>query len=634
MSIYRFTVYLGKLYNIGLYRKGYYTVSLRAYRSDELNLRTPAISSTVGRNTLRMVKYQCSTGHYVCNWKCYSPEPLESRYLTDSCFFEYQQDIVNIDKQQLFQIDIDNLNDVIWIEFELFYSPAPGFEINGATSCKRVYLGLTPSSEFKNGIYHSILFKDIDCCSLDVVISGIAYNEQKQTNTVVTSNHQHASNIFLILVEVLQYSTEHGTGEILMLLIQLQKLVSFPLPTFSDLNSLPSLLAPIFAGDIEFIEYDEIKIQEDLSEITKNLFQMYAAIIDFGPSLDDKRQAYQVTVMKNDMQQVLFQMPFNSKKPNPSLPQQSYLTILKDMEDSVIIERVESSVYQQEVIIDNVISTITSPGADGIHLIVFVHGFNGCRNDFKLYSNQLTLLAHNLQLNTEYQYLFSSSTENQSNKSLSTLGKLLAEEIKVFINNSPFPYTQISFVCHSMGGLVARCSLKELDRYSRLFATFTTFGTPHLSSFYLNNPIASPVFNVYQIAMDSKSLAQIKMADHLDKRQTLLYHLSYDSRLKHFKAVNLFASKQDRYVQFETCTLTNLKNNEGFNSEDKAIFLEMKRNLTSNCQNLRRYQIQFIPNLQESPILNVDLLGRQAHLSMLKNTSVARLAVTLNTIHN
>lgn len=62
------------------------------------------------------------------------------------------------------------------------------------------------------------------------------------------------------------------------------------------------------------------------------------------------------------------------------------------------------------------------------------------------------------------------------------MGKKLSEEIQKFIAECKYPKFIISFIAHSLGGLIVRAALPYLD-YE--FYTLMTLGSPHLG--YITN---------------------------------------------------------------------------------------------------------------------------------------------------
>ena len=97
-----------------------------------------------------------------------------------------------------------------------------------------------------------------------------------------------------------------------------------------------------------------------------------------------------------------------------------------------------------------------------IHLIIFVHGFQG---------NAFDLLL-----------MCSRKNEDHTDEDISGMGERLSKEIEQFIEewcpNALFE--KISFVGHSLGGLIIRAALPYLEHYSSKFQFFITFSTPHL----------------------------------------------------------------------------------------------------------------------------------------------------------
>ena len=76
--------------------------------------------------------------------------------------------------------------------------------------------------------------------------------------------------------------------------------------------------------------------------------------------------------------------------------------------------------------------------------------------------------------------------EGKTDMDIEIQGINLANEIKAFIHKwTPgSSLGRISFVCHSLGGLIARAAIMYLSEYADLFYSFVSLGVPHLG--YLN----------------------------------------------------------------------------------------------------------------------------------------------------
>ena len=71
------------------------------------------------------------------------------------------------------------------------------------------------------------------------------------------------------------------------------------------------------------------------------------------------------------------------------------------------------------------------------------------------------------------------------------MGKRLADEIRKFVRDwAPGgSFAKISFIGHSLGGLIIRAGLIHLEDYSEKFNTFFTFSTPHLGFMYHSSKV-------------------------------------------------------------------------------------------------------------------------------------------------
>ena len=82
--------------------------------------------------------------------------------------------------------------------------------------------------------------------------------------------------------------------------------------------------------------------------------------------------------------------------------------------------------------------------------------------------------------------LLSTSNEDQTEGDIMEMGERLANEFKNYVlSYCPVNcISKISFVGHSLGGLIIRASLPHLAEYSEKFHTLLTMGSPHLGYMY------------------------------------------------------------------------------------------------------------------------------------------------------
>ena len=117
---------------------------------------------------------------------------------------------------------------------------------------------------------------------------------------------------------------------------------------------------------------------------------------------------------------------------------------------------------------------------DGIHLIVLVHGFQGNSYDLRLVKNNISLL------HPDVVFLSSSANEDFSEYDIDEQGQRLSQEVTQFVSNY-YPgelMSSLSFIGHSLGGLVIRAALPRLTDFKDKMRTYISFSSPHLGYMY------------------------------------------------------------------------------------------------------------------------------------------------------
>ncbi len=118
-------------------------------------------------------------------------------------------------------------------------------------------------------------------------------------------------------------------------------------------------------------------------------------------------------------------------------------------------------------------------------MIVLCHGFQGNSFDLRLFKNNISYLY------PDTMFLCASSNEDMTDGEIAQMGVRLANEVKNYIdewipgNN----LGRLSFIGHSMGGLIIRCALQYLEQYQAKFHLFMTLSSPHLGYMYHSSKI-------------------------------------------------------------------------------------------------------------------------------------------------
>ena len=118
---------------------------------------------------------------------------------------------------------------------------------------------------------------------------------------------------------------------------------------------------------------------------------------------------------------------------------------------------------------------------------------------------------------------------------------------------------RISFIGHSMGGIIIRSALPRLEKYKHFFHSFVTLSSPHLGYCYSSSKLIDVGLWLINNWQKCESILQLTMSDvpknsnpkaRFNMEDTFLYKLSLEKGLEWFKKVTFLASRQDLYVPY------------------------------------------------------------------------------------
>ena len=254
----------------------------------------------------------------------------------------------------------------------------------------------------------------------------------------------------------------------------------------------------------------------------------------------------------------------------------------------------------------------------GLHLIVLVHGFEGNCNDMRIIKNEIGLI------NPSIVFLSSSANQEDTGLDIIQMGKKLAAEVKSYIKewNNGLIFKKISFIGHSIGGVIIRASLPNLEEFKDKFWLYLSLSSPHLGYSFSDSTLIKTGIWVLKRWKGSKSLEQFLQNDNKDLNETCLYKLSEYNGLNWFKFVYLLSSHQDNYSPYESSRIQ-LNNNTLKNNKNAENYRDMAYNILSKLTNntLKRIDVNFV--IQEK---NFDtFIGRTAHIQFLENTDFMKI---------
>ncbi|CAD8093265.1 unnamed protein product [Paramecium sonneborni] len=257
----------------------------------------------------------------------------------------------------------------------------------------------------------------------------------------------------------------------------------------------------------------------------------------------------------------------------------------------------------------------------GIHLIVLVHGFQGNSYDMKLFKNYISL-AH-----PEAMFLCSSINEENTEGNIQEMGEKLATEVINFISENCPENTlgRLSFIGHSLGGVIIRASLPYLDKYQDKMYTYISLSSPQLGYFYNASKIVDAGMWVLKQWRKSKCLEQLQMTDNRNIEETCLQKLAQAKGLAWFKNVCFFSCIQDSYAPYDSARVQLSK--EAIEDQRNKPYVQMVKALLRHLENTNVYRIDVNFEIQEK---NLDtLIGRTAHIQFLECQPLLRMVVSL-----
>ena len=256
----------------------------------------------------------------------------------------------------------------------------------------------------------------------------------------------------------------------------------------------------------------------------------------------------------------------------------------------------------------------------GIHLIVLVHGFQGSAADVRGIKNAIAAVRPDCLV------ICSSINEGQTEGDIADMGSRLAHEVNKHLSDWACTklVRKLSFIGHSLGGIIIRAALPHLRQHSRLFHLFMTFSSPHLGYMHNSSAVISAGMWLLQRWSKSKCLKQLSMTDSYTYSDTFLFKLSQEYALANFKHVALVGSPQDTYAPYESARIE-VSRQVALDQACGRFHIEMANNIlgpmSAGC--VHRLDVNY---KAKSKSLD-NWIGRSAHIEMLENESLMQMVL-------
>ena len=256
-------------------------------------------------------------------------------------------------------------------------------------------------------------------------------------------------------------------------------------------------------------------------------------------------------------------------------------------------------------------SRLRTRRSDSVHLVVCVHGLQGNQFDLRLYRSylELSLPQHRLEFLMAQSNQFDTSTFTDFNLQTNRL----EQEILVKVNSMTPPPSRISFLAHSLGGIVVRSLVTRPSMANilpKLHLLLSICG-PHLGTQHHSGVISAGMWCVRKW-YSSQSLLQLSLKDAPNPRDSFLYHLSEAHTFDCFKYVVLLTSLQDKYVPHKSARIS--PSLDGGNNISEEMASNIMLSMEEAGVNLVRVIVQHCLSVTTDSII-----GRAAHVAMLDN---------------
>ncbi|CAD8091283.1 unnamed protein product [Paramecium sonneborni] len=250
-----------------------------------------------------------------------------------------------------------------------------------------------------------------------------------------------------------------------------------------------------------------------------------------------------------------------------------------------------------------------------VHYVVLVHGYQGNSYNMRYWK-------YILALRFKEKIRFICPTYNDDNKPIQVQAKILADYVNNYISEENMINFRLSFIGHSLGGVVIRAALPELSKFNQFMHTYMSLASPHCGYASSQSFLVDAGLILFQTWNSSKTLEELSQRDHKDVKNTYIYNLSQIDGLNWFNNVVVFSSFQDFFVPYNSALIQKIENS---NDQRVQVHNEIVENILSKCGKIVRYDINFLLNKKKLD----QFIGRAAHIEFIDNLAFVKMFVYL-----
>ena len=230
----------------------------------------------------------------------------------------------------------------------------------------------------------------------------------------------------------------------------------------------------------------------------------------------------------------------------------------------VSIHPVHKSSFKQQVRLNNLYQSRILRNKKA-HLVVFVHGYQGSKYDMRVLQNFMAKIIPHVV------FLGSEANEEMDKKNIADMGKDLATEVSKFISSSNQHISKISFMGHSLGGIIIRAALEHLKHLRPYMFTYVSLSSPHLGCRKSKSMLVNLGMKYLNKFKKDLVITQLQMDDAPDMKDSYMYKLAVDDKLHWFKNIILVSSPQDSYVPYVSARIQ-LSKPKGKSRNNKIMY--------------------------------------------------------------
>ena len=259
---------------------------------------------------------------------------------------------------------------------------------------------------------------------------------------------------------------------------------------------------------------------------------------------------------------------------------------------------------------DKNISKSKSKSKKASHVFILIHGMDSRYTDLLPIMNEISLVTPNADF-----ILPEWIAGEKSRLSIKTSGQKVAYEIIETLERDYDDLDEIgkiSFVWHSLGGLIARAAFPHLQEFHCKFYSYWSLGSPHLG---IHNAQAHITIGAIftEIFSLGNWITELRLADSYSIERTNLYNLSESKGFEHFEHIYFIASAQDTYSPYYSSRVQIFK--DDLELPNANMLINMNQNILNQCKNgVTRVDVNF--NIQKNDFES--LIGKTAHIMLLE----------------